>query len=66
MKPGNRKLIAFFISMAVFTAISILTIIKGFAADYTGLGTAVMFIAGPFYASNAWVHAKGKEEAKPL
>lgn len=66
MKPGNRKLIAFFISMAVFTAISILTTIKGFAADYIGLGTAVMFIAGPFYASNAWVHAKGKEDGKSL
>jgi len=51
MINGNRKFMAFLLSMIVFTAVALL---KNY--DLLSLGTAITLISGSFYAGNAYVH----------
>lgn len=65
VKVGNRKFLAFVLSIALYGAVMLFVIVKGVAVDLPSfafqLGTGIAIISGPFYAGN--VMAKGKGDA---
>lgn len=72
IEPGRRKLICFFVSMLVYFTLMLAVIIflrpqnfslEGYAV---ALASGIMAVSYGFYASNSFVHARGRNENKEI